>query len=527
MVKRAAPGAGWDGAATGWRLRWVANGGVTMTGHAITASMLYSLVSCPHRVTMDLFEDSARRDPVNAFVELLWERGSAVERERIAGLNVAFVDLQAATSEEKTLKTREAMAAGAPLIYSGRIAAGDLLGEPDLLRNEAAGYVPGDIKSGSGEEGGGEDDDDEGRPKKTYAVQLALYVDILEQIGVSGGRRGFIWDVHGAEVPYDLTARRGARNPETWWDFYKVQLATTRAIAAHNGVTLPAYASGTCKLCHWYTACLDTMKATDDLTLIPELGRSKRDAMIGEIKTVAELAVIDPQAFTHGKKTNFAGIGPDTLIKLQERAKLLSTPNAKPYLKAPVTLPSHELELFFDIEVDPMRDFCYLHGFIERHGRDNSTEKFYGFFTSEPTPVAESAAFAAAMDYIRQAQPCAIFYYSKYERTLYRKLQAKYPNVCSAEEIEALFEPTNAIDLYFDVVKRYTEWPTNDFSIKTLAKYLGFQWRDSHPSGAASIQWFDVWVRTGAPETKQRILDYNEDDCRATRVLLDGVRNLA
>lgn len=38
---------------------------------AITASMLYSLVSCPHRVTRDLFADPAQRDPVNAFVELL------------------------------------------------------------------------------------------------------------------------------------------------------------------------------------------------------------------------------------------------------------------------------------------------------------------------------------------------------------------------------------------------------------------------------------------------------------------------
>jgi hypothetical protein len=38
--------------------------------------------------------------------------------------------------------------------------------------------VPGDIKSGAGEEGGGDDGD--GRPKLHYAVQLALYVDILE-----------------------------------------------------------------------------------------------------------------------------------------------------------------------------------------------------------------------------------------------------------------------------------------------------------------------------------------------------------
>jgi predicted RecB family nuclease len=59
-----------------------------------------------------------------------------------------------------------------------------------------------------------------------------------------------------------------------------------------------------------------------------------------------------------------------------------------------------------------------------------------------------------------------------------------------------------------------------------LAKYLGFIWRDTHPSGAASIEWFHRWVESGDLAIKQRILDYNEDDCRATRVLLDGIRRL-
>jgi predicted RecB family nuclease len=69
-----------------------------------------------------------------------------------------------------------------------------------------------------------------------------------------------------------------------------------------------------------------------------------------------------------------------------------------------------------------------------------------------------------------------------------------------------------------------TEWPTKDHSIETLAKYLGFTWRDTHPSGAASVEWFDRWCRDRNPVIRQRILDYNEDDCRATRVLLDGIR---
>src|SRR5262249_54886409 len=149
---------------------------------------------------------------------------------------------------------------------------------------------------------------------------------------------------------------------------------------------------------------------------------------------------------------------------------------------------------------------------------------FVAFFADACTPAAEREAFAGAVGYIRASRPCAIYYYSKYERTIYRNLQKKYPDVASADEIDELFDPDHAVDLYTDVVRKATEWPTWDFSIKTLAKYVGFQWRDVNPSGAASIEWFDRWVKVGDPAIRQRILDYNEDDCRATRVLLDAIR---
>ena len=47
----------------------------------ITASLLYALVECPHRVWLDATEDPAKRDEVSPFIELLWERGSKFERE--------------------------------------------------------------------------------------------------------------------------------------------------------------------------------------------------------------------------------------------------------------------------------------------------------------------------------------------------------------------------------------------------------------------------------------------------------------
>jgi len=159
----------------------------------VTASMLYDLVQCPTRVALDTFSDQSKRDPLNSFVKLLWERGTLFERETIAKLSQPFTDLSDLEEDEIELRTLEAMRRGDPLIYGGRISAGDLLGMPDLLRKEIGGYVPADIKSGAGEESVGDDGD--GKPKLHYAVQLALYIDILENLGLSAGRRACLGDV--------------------------------------------------------------------------------------------------------------------------------------------------------------------------------------------------------------------------------------------------------------------------------------------------------------------------------------------
>jgi predicted RecB family nuclease len=349
---------------------------------------------------------------------------------------------------------------------------------------------------------------------------------VLERLKLSAGRRAFVWDIHGDEVPYDFTTPQGPRNPDTLWDEYQSALSEARDILARNIVPLAAYSS-TCKLCHWYNFCIDQLTAADDLTLIPFLGRPIRDAMQGALPTIADLAAADPEGFINGKKTAFPGVGADRLRLFHARATMLKGTPPKAYLRAPVALRVVPVELFFDIEVDPLQGICYLHGIVERRNGKNDEERFVHFFAPEVSAESERQAFADAYAYLSGQQDAAIYYYSKYERTQYRKLREKYPDVCSADDIERLFNPERAIDLYGDVVIKATEWPTRDHSIKTLAKHLGFDWRDTHPSGAASVEWFDRWCRDHDPAVKQRILDYNEDDCRATRVLLDGIRALA
>jgi len=45
----------------------------------------------------------------------------------------------------------------------------------------------------------------------------------------------------------------------------------------------------------------------------------------------------------------------------------------------------------------------------------------------------------------------------------------------------------------------------------------------NYPSCAYSIRWYDWWIERRNEKVKQRILDYNDDDCVAMRVLVEGL----
>ena len=256
----------------------------------ITASMLYDFVKCPTRPAMDLFEDPTARDPVSKFVQLLWERGTAFEDEVIQSLHQPYTDLKGLPVDERERETRKAIDRGDKIIYGARLRHGDLLGEPDLLRWQEGRYIAGDIKSGAGEEGGSDLAD--GKLKEHYAIQLALYTDILEHQNISAGRVPFVWDIHRREVTYDLNAPRGLRTLDSFWDVYNTSLNQVRDIVLRKESALPALSSE-CKLCHWRSVCNQRLEKLGDLTLIPDLGRSKRNAMLSSIPTVAALASMD------------------------------------------------------------------------------------------------------------------------------------------------------------------------------------------------------------------------------------------
>ncbi len=88
----------------------------------------------------------------------------------------------------------------------------------------------------------------------------------------------------------------------------------------------------------------------------------------------------------------------------------------------------------------------------------------------------------------------------------------------------AVFERyvSQEFDLYTDLIVPYSDWPTYSYGIKQIARQVGFKWRDSDPGGANSIAWYNEYLADPSrPELKQRIIDYNEDDCLAMIAVKD------
>lgn len=499
------------------------------TSTYLTASKLYNYLQCNHRVWRDVYGNQAEKiQETNPFVQLLWDKGVQHEK-KVVGMVGKFVDLGEGDQDERIANTKQAFADGVELLYQPVIRNENLLGIPDFLRKlDDGSYMAVDVKSGRGFEGVDEEEDDHSpKLKKHYAVQLALYTEVLEQMGYSNGKRqAIIHDIDHEEVLYDLNLPMGIRNQQSFWDFYQWLKVEVLSLITNQRRNDPAL-MGACKLCPWYSSCKSWVKKNDDPTGLFYVGRSARDTLANDVdlKTIQDAQYIDIHSLLEEKKKNgkhfLSGIAEGTLQKIKRRAEIMAN-NRPPVLYKPLGLPTVSYELYFDIEDDPTQAFVYLHGVYER---SPSGEKFIPFVADVVSPEGEAKAWKEFWNYIRSLpkDDFVIYYYSHHEHTTYKRMAKQYPEVATLEDIEWLFDKSRAIDLYTDVILGNTDWSVGSYSLKAIAQYLGFKWRDETPSGALSIQWYNDYLKTNDKKILDRILIYNEDDCIATMVIKDAL----
>jgi uncharacterized protein len=172
------------------------------------------------------------------------------------------------------------------------------------------------------------------------------------------------------------------------------------------------------------------------------------------------------------------------------------------------SIPTTSIELYFDIEAEPERGIDFLLG-VFLVDRQNEHSQYYAFLAEKITE--EGKIWQQFLTFVNAYPESTIFHYSEYEVETIKRLGQLYQT--PKEEIKSLL--LRCVDLH-ELVTTTLTLPVESYSLKSLANWLGFQWRDPGVGGDQSVCWYDSWLNTGDRLNLDLILRYNEDDCRAT-----------
>jgi len=240
-----------------------------------------------------------------------------------------------------------------------------------------------------------------------------------------------------------------------------------------------------------------------ELSSVPGIGQA-RESRLREagITGVRQLAEASGQYIAKSIKASVA-----EGLSLRARASSLLKQEAVQF--SPLRLPAGDCA-YLDIETDAANSFIWLIGIhVEREG------KTYSFYAD--TPKQEQRILMDLLNFMKAQPSLNLISYSgcrTEQRMLSERLAAYRLPVDVAKSV---------CDIYFDIHKGVA-FPTQALTLKDVAKYCGFVWRDSEMDGFRAALLYGSGNLT---KTKSRgLIRYNEDDLLALKCVLHHLEKL-
>jgi predicted RecB family nuclease len=309
-----------------------------------------------------------------------------------------------------------------------------------------------------------------------------------------------------------------------------------------------------CPDCPYASYCEEQLEARDDVSLV-RFTSFDQQLLLREhgVATRAQLARLDPNRARRARHRalnplephdaeDVLGRGIDKLDDLIYRARAHERGTSLRILEvAGIGCPTADVEV--DVDMESYEDTTYLWGAsVSVNAPIEGVESGYRAFAEwgELNSASEAAIFREFWTWLDDVRTtCAreglsfaayCFWAHAEDGAMNRAVDPPLAGGPTSDELEAFRRSTPAqwIDLH-ELAKRQlqTEGP---LGLKQLAMAAGFRWRDANPSGEASILWYEE--ATGPdPEValaaRTRLMQYNEDDCRATKALRDWLNGAA
>lgn len=464
----------------------------------VTASIVIDFVKSPFKIWCDLNAPKEAKDPLSEYQRLLLEQGQQHEERTVAMAYPETEKISYTTPEEGFRLVLESMQDGiaamhnAPIFYlpEGLIGRADILEQSDTHPSAFGNYhyIIKEIKLAK-------------NIKDYHQIQTAYYNYILGKI-------------QGYTPAYYILVNRD--RDELFFDYNETEVLDVvsgiREILRGKEVS-PTF--GSCDW-PWESYCNQEAIRRQDVSLVGQVGPSFKAKLVAAgFTSVSELATA-----TISDLTNIKGIG-------EKRARRFQT-NATAIVKgthiklADVTFPTVSTEIFLDLEgtgeqigEEELIAIDYLIGVLVR--RDGE-ERYIPFLVKNLE--AEEQMFREFLDWLACQNDYIIYHWHHYEEIHLRRLAERYG--ITKELNDRLFGRLR--DLYKDAVSCFA-FPTYGYGLKQVANYMGFSWRAEDISAMDSVALFFQYVQNPEDDSDKlkRVLDYNEDDCRATKVVKDWI----
>lgn len=459
----------------------------------IHSKHFYKYFICPHWIWHDIYEDKEKHKHIPPLLNILYEGKIKNEKGVIKKWEFSEIDRGLYKDlDEAFLATLELMKQGKN-IYRGVLLYEDWVGEPDFLEARPISelgvsksnfgdfyYVVYDIRN-------------DPELKNEFKFPLIFSSLILERIQGVMAHDAYFVNPHGETTSFLI---------EPFLQEFQLNLNSIKKIL--EGEKPPPFLKSGCKRTPWYSVCESGTKGCDDISLIYRLSPAdqRRFYELG-IKTVTQFVKENVNQLREKLPDWYF----DKLINFQNQARTLIS--SEPLIIKRPQLPKVKKEIYFDVESDPTIGIDYLLGFLIKDGAVSNKARYEYFFAKDKSE--EKDIWNKFLKFLSELEDFVIYYYGYYENHVLNRLHRQYGG--SYDLLKKFRE--NSIDLHKIVIDSVV-LPLYFYSLKDVAGYIGFKWAVAGAGGAESVLWYDEWVRTGNKNLFDKLIQYNEDDVRAT-----------
>lgn len=459
-----------------------------ITGHTVSR-----FVTSPFLVWCDFFAPKSERDEKGAYLHVLFDRGIEHEKKVLREQYGDAVKIEEKTFEDGFKKVLELCAKGSPALTATPFffVQEQLEGIFDVLEKRMGEksnfgdfhYVVKEIKSAK-------------RIKPEYIMQAAFYNLLLGKVQGYTPEFFYLIDRDGNEYKYKFA------------DYEDELKAIIRGIYEIMDGKVVSPTAKSCKW-PWESYCLKRAVEADDVSILPSVGPSIKK-QLNDLGVFTVKDVLD--------KEIDIDLPPGTWQKMKTYAKAFV--EKKPQVMDTPKLPNSDIELYLDFEgTDDMQmeegmvKVDYLIGVLKREKGEVSFHPF----VSESLQ-GEKQMLDEFLEFIKRYPQAVIYHYGPYEKTHMRGLGEKY-------KIDMSHVTKKMVDILY-VVRRCVAFPTLGNSLKDIGKFLGFKYRGMANAQESIVLYLD-FLKTKDKKILQKIIDYNEDDVRATMVVKDYLAKLS